>query len=326
MDKTIPATTRRKHYMGAKIMTNELTTDLQFNVDFKASEITIQNETQLAEMVDSAVSHYSTMVFTDENIPEAKKARADLNKVATLLDDQRKVVKNQYNKPLKDFEKKIKKYMSQIEDVSDEINKNIQAYEEAERQKRLEKIQTVIDEMSENYNVSMEEIEISNSWLNKTSFTAKGEPTKKIIEEIASVMTTLANEKERIENDKKIIENYTKAVGLEPYSWVGLIDSGRTASELIKEIDSAFALKKEQEEREKAKKEHDDAIAALKTETINNKTVDTETGEIITEEVPKTSRKQQEKTVTLRLTAEHQKLVALNNFIINNGIQVEVVE
>ncbi|MGH2217425.1 DUF1351 domain-containing protein, partial [Enterococcus faecalis] len=101
----------------------------------------------------------------------------------------------------KDFEKKIKKYMSQIEDVSDEINKNIQAYEEAERQKRLEKIQTVIDEMSENYNVSMEEIEISNSWLNKTSFTAKGEPTKKIIEEIASVMTTLANEKERIEND-----------------------------------------------------------------------------------------------------------------------------
>ena len=191
-------------------MTNELTTDLQFNVDFKASEITIQNETQLAEMVDSAVSHYSTMIFTDENIPEAKKARADLNKVATLLDDQRKAVKNQYNKPLKDFEKKIKKYMSQIEDVSDEINKNIQAYEEAERQKRLEKIQTVIDEMSENYNVSMEEIEISNSWLNKTSFTAKGEPTKKIIEEIASVMTTLANEKERIENDKKIIENYTK--------------------------------------------------------------------------------------------------------------------
>ena len=119
--------------------------------------------------------------------------------------------------------------------------------------------------------------------------------SQKIIEEIASVMTTLANEKERIENDKKIIENYTKAVGLEPYSWVGLIDSGRTASELIKEIDSAFALKKEQEEREKAKKEHDDAIAALKTETINNKTVDTETGEIITEEVPKTSRNNKRK-------------------------------
>ena len=101
-------------------MTNELTTALQFNVDFKASEITIQNETQLAEMVDSAVSHYSTMVLLMKTF-QKQKARADLNKVATLLDDQRKVVKNQYNKPLKDFEKN-KKYMSQIEDVSDEIN------------------------------------------------------------------------------------------------------------------------------------------------------------------------------------------------------------
>lgn len=90
MDTTIPTTTRRKHYMGAKLMTNELTTELQFNVDFKASKITIQNEAQLAEMVESAVKHYSTMIFTDENIPEAKKARADLNKVVTLLDDQRK--------------------------------------------------------------------------------------------------------------------------------------------------------------------------------------------------------------------------------------------
>ena len=64
MDTTIPATTRRKHYMGAKLMTNELTTELQFNVDFKASKITIQNEAELAEMVESAVKHYSTMIFT----------------------------------------------------------------------------------------------------------------------------------------------------------------------------------------------------------------------------------------------------------------------
>ena len=67
--------------------------------------------------------------------------------------------------------------MSQIEDVSDEINKNIQAYEEAERQKRLEKIQTVIDEMSENYNVSMEEIEISIHGLTRPLLQLK-EPTK----------------------------------------------------------------------------------------------------------------------------------------------------
>lgn len=307
-------------------MTNELTTELQFSVDFKASEITIQNEVQLASIVDSAVEHYSTMIFTDENIPDAKKARADLKKVSDLLENQRKNIKKEYSEPLKKFEDKIKKYTGKINLVRSSIDENIKSYEETERNKRNEKLQEVIDEMSENYGVDINEFEISDSWLNKTSFTAKGELTKKTIEEIATVMYSVAKEKERIKNDKLIVENYAKAVGLDSFSWVALIDKGSTAPELIKEIDSAVALKKEQEERERAKREHDEAIAALKTGTINNKTVDTATGEIITEEAPKTSKKQQEKTVTLRLTAEHQKLVALNNFIINNGIQVEVIE
>ncbi|WP_270293930.1 DUF1351 domain-containing protein [Enterococcus faecalis] len=312
--------------MGAKLMTNELTTELQFSVDFKASEITIQNEVQLASIVDSAVEHYSTMIFTDENIPDAKKARADLKKVSDLLENQRKNIKKEYSEPLKKFEEKIKKYTGKINLVRSSIDENIKSYEETERNKRNEKLQEVIAEMSENYGVDINEFGISDSWLNKTSFTAKGELTKKTIEEIATVMYSVAKEKERIKNDKLIVENYAKAVGLDSFSWVALIDKGSTAPELIKEIDSAVALKKEQEERERAKREHDEAMAALKTETINNKTVDTATGEIITEKAPKTSKKQQEKTVTLRLTAEHQKLVALNNFIINNGIQVEVIE
>ncbi|MHA2531036.1 DUF1351 domain-containing protein, partial [Enterococcus faecalis] len=44
-------------------MTNELSTNVQFKVDFKASEITIQNESQLKEMVDKAVNHYTSMIF-----------------------------------------------------------------------------------------------------------------------------------------------------------------------------------------------------------------------------------------------------------------------
>lgn len=46
-------------------------------------------------------------------------------------------------------------------------------YEEAEKQKRSKKLQKVIAEMSENYNVSIDEIEIPSSWTNKTAFTVK---------------------------------------------------------------------------------------------------------------------------------------------------------
>ena len=57
-------------------------------------------------------------------------------------------------------------------------------------------------------------------------------------------MYSVAKEKERIKNDKLIVENYAKAVGLDSFSWVALIDKGSTAPELIKEIDSAVALKR----------------------------------------------------------------------------------
>lgn len=69
-------------------MTNELTTDLQFTVDFTPSSISILNEKELKALVDQATEYYGSLTFTDDNIPEAKEARADLNKVFKLLDDQ----------------------------------------------------------------------------------------------------------------------------------------------------------------------------------------------------------------------------------------------
>ncbi|BDQ60000.1 hypothetical protein EfsSVR2332_00780 [Enterococcus faecalis] len=81
---------------------------------------------------------------------------------------------------MKSFEDKIKTYVGQIKLVSDGINESIQLYEETERSKRLEKIKDTIKEMSENYSVEVEEVGIRNNWLNKSSFTAKGEINKKL--------------------------------------------------------------------------------------------------------------------------------------------------
>lgn len=74
-------------------MTNDLSTQLEFKVDFTPSQITINNEAKLKELVDATIARYGTLVFADDNIPEAKQAKADLNKIAKLLDDQRKAVK-----------------------------------------------------------------------------------------------------------------------------------------------------------------------------------------------------------------------------------------
>ncbi|HCT4589887.1 TPA: DUF1351 domain-containing protein, partial [Enterococcus faecalis] len=62
-------------------MSNELMADLQVTVEVSPSKIIINNEKQLSAMVDETVNHYSKLIFNENNLPDAKQARADLNKV-----------------------------------------------------------------------------------------------------------------------------------------------------------------------------------------------------------------------------------------------------
>lgn len=320
---------------------NELTTDIKFNVDFKPSEITIQNEKQLESLVAATVTHYSTLVFTDDNIPEAKEAKAKLNGISKLLDDQRKEVKKKYSKPLTDFESKINGLRDRIQDVSDDINLGVSKYEEKQKQLREEKIKQIIDEMAPNYEIDIAAVEIKPAWLNKGSFTAKGELTKKVLEEIAGIMTLIAKENQRIKEDKVSVFNYAKAVGLDGDGWSAWIDKGHSLVEIMKEIDQAVKDKKAREEQEriaeeqriaqeeadrKAKEEYDQAMKELRERTVDDKVIDTETGEIIQEDTELTRQEIEDtQTYTLKVTGTHEQLSALNEFMGNEGIQVEVI-
>lgn len=311
-------------------MTNDLTTQLEFKVDFKPSEITINNETKLKELVDATISRYGSLVFTDDNIPEAKQAKADLNKVAKLLDDQRKAVKKEYSKPLKEFETKINGYTNQIKLVSEGINESISTFEESEKAKRLDRLVSTIEEISPNYGIDSSELTIHPSWLNKGNFTTKGELNKKTLEEVTFQMKQIADANKRIENDKAIIGNYAKAVGLEPESWVAQIENGLFASDLMKQIDATVVAKREREEREikeqQAQAEYEQAMKELKERQIDNNVIDQETGEIL-EDSPNIQHQEIEEfeIVELRLTGTHEQLTALNEFIIGEGIEVEVM-
>lgn len=311
-------------------MTNDLTTQLEFKVDFKPSEITINNETKLKELVDVTISRYGSLVFTDDNIPEAKQAKTDLNKVAKLLDDQRKAVKKEYSKPLKEFETKINGYTNQIKLVSEGINESISAFEESEKAKRLDKLVSTIEEISPNYGIDSSELTINPSWLNKGNFTTKGELNKKTLEEVIFQMKQIADANKRIESEKAIIGNYAKTVGLEPESWVAQIENGLFASELMKQIDATVAAKREREERElreqQAQAEYEQAMRELKESQVDSNIIDQETGEILEEsEDLQLQEIEESKTVELRLTGTHEQLTALNEFIIGKGIKVEVM-
>lgn len=303
--------------------TTELSTELQVGVSYTPSEITIQNEERLASSVEKLVALYGSYAFTDDNIPEAKTAKSSLNKVKKVLEDQRKDVKKKYNEPLKLFEDRIKSYVAKIEQVKNDIDVGIQDFEEREKTKRLKVLEITIAAMAVNYEISTEELEIDPVWLNKTNFTKKGDVNSKTVKMIADKMGFIALENRRIKGDKTTVQTFAELNGLEPYAWENLIIQGHSVNDVLDQMKEAVNQKKHHEE-EKARQavaeiEYEEAMAKLereKQQTIDNKVVNSETGELVNE-----IKAEEVLSFTLEITGTKSKLYALNQYMTEQGIE-----
>ncbi|EOH86733.1 DUF1351 domain-containing protein [Enterococcus pallens] len=307
--------------------TTELSTKLQYRVNYTPSEIVIENEEQLASIVEKLVSTYGSLVYTDDNIPEAKEAKASLNKVKKVLEDQRKDVKKKYNEPLKLFESRIKSYVEKIDLVKDEIDLGIKDFDERERLKREEILNETISAMAPNYEIAVEELEIDPSWTNKTNFTKKGEVNSKTVKAIADKMGFISLETKRIEGDKKTVQTFAELNGLEPYAWENLIAQGHGVNEVLERMKQAVEQKKLDEEekirKEIAEKEYQEAMKKMEEErhqTIEDKVIDLETGEVIEEKLEDEILK-----FTLEISGPKSKLHALNQYMTDQGIEFRKV-
>lgn len=306
---------------------SELSTELEVGVRYTPSEIIIENEDYLAKSVDNLVSLYSSFVFTDDNIPEAKAAKTSLNKVRKILDDQRKEVKKNYNEPLKSFESSIKSYVEKIDQVKNNIDVGIKDFDERERQKREEVLKTTIADMAPNYEILVEELEVDPSWANKTNFTKKGEVNSKTVKIIADKMGFIALEKRRIEGDKKTVQTFADLNGLEPYAWENLIVQGHSVNDVLERMKQASEQKKRDEEerarQSAAEKEYQEAMAKLEQEqqqTIGDKIIDQETGEVVEEIIEDEILK-----FTLEISGPKSKLYELNQYMTEQGIEFKKV-
>lgn len=242
-------------------MTNEIVVpEIKFEVAYEPSIIEIKNEEYLKQLVDEIVEKYSVLVFTEDNISEAKKTRSELNNYRKLLDDQRKAIKKEYNEPLKAFEEKIKGYVKQIDSVNDEIKDRIADYDFKQMQIRKQKIDDLIAEMLVTHELTendIQSLDIDKSLFTQTAFTKKGEPTKKTIEAIHNKLGYISLEKKRIIEAKNTVKEFAEISGLEPYAWENLIDQGFSSSDVIEKIKQAV----EQKEAEKAEQERLDGAS-----------------------------------------------------------------
>ena len=105
----------------------------------------IFNKAELAAAVKSIAERYEGLAVVNKS--EAKKDRAEINRILKQVDDARKTVKKQYEAPLKQFEADIKDVVEPLKAAGVAIDTQIKAIEESERNQRKAVLEAVYADM-----------------------------------------------------------------------------------------------------------------------------------------------------------------------------------
>lgn len=124
------------------------------------------NFEELNRQLDVQLEKYKGLTFTDDQMPEAKKTRAALNKVAKEINDRKIAVKKEFCAPYTEFEEQAKQLIRKINDVSGEIDAQVKDYEEQQRADKMKRIEAWWAENGK-HTVELEKI-WKDSWLNTT--------------------------------------------------------------------------------------------------------------------------------------------------------------
>lgn len=153
------------------------------------------NYEQIKKELEIQLKRYDGLIFEEQDIQEAKKTRADLNRLKKQVNDKKIVIKKEFLKPYTDFENKIKEIIQMIDKPCMAIDSQIKAFEE--KQKNLKK-EEIIKIYKNNVKELKETLSIQRIWQDKWLNTTY--KMKDIELEIVGII-------DRVKTDLSVIEN-----------------------------------------------------------------------------------------------------------------------
>jgi hypothetical protein len=160
------------------------------------AEISFNYEELKAELTEK-VKHYEAMIYDDTQIKEAKADRANLNRLKKALNDERIKREKEYMAPFNEFKTKINEIIAIIDKPVALIDRQVKEFEEQQKNKKAEEIQTWFDNNREELGAP-EWLRLKNigdtKWLNASA------SLKSIQEEIAAKVDTIKAHLETIQS------------------------------------------------------------------------------------------------------------------------------
>lgn len=161
------------------------------------------NKEQIAEGINAIVADYQNLAYSEDQLQEAKKDRAKLNKLKKEIEDRRKQVKKIVNLPYDLFEKEVAEVSTALTEAISGIDQQIKGFEEKEKERKKAEILSLFSEALGDLSGKVDSTKLFNaSWLNASV------SMKRVKEEIDAKVQTIRSGYEYISNladDEKVI-------------------------------------------------------------------------------------------------------------------------
>lgn len=311
------------------ISTELQTKDLEFPVNLKPAEITIGNFDEMKQQLIDYAATYKDVVITEQTFKDDKKVRAQMRALKKKINDRRITIKRDVNKPLDEFEGKVKELTTILDNVIDPIDKGIKFYDQAVKDKKRQHVNELITNLANQNEVFIDSIQFNDKWLNKTA------TDKDVTDEVNAQISKMLDDIKRRDENRELVRNYAKAVSMDAQGWLTMVDDGKSAAEVMKLMDAARerinTQKAIEADKQKKREEYEAAMAKLEAEKptveVNNKKLDPETGEILADK----SKPEKPQIETIDLTLELKNVRSaqtylLRDYLTDNGFDFTMVK
>ena len=142
------------------------------------------NFEELNRQLDIQLAKYDGLTFTESEMTQAKKVRANLNKVAKVINDRKIEVKRQFCEPYDRFAEQAKVLVGKIQTVSGKIDQQVKDFEQKQKAEKKEQIRSYWEQ------IGIPQIDLGQIWDEKwLNASARIDQVKKEIDRIKDGIT-----------------------------------------------------------------------------------------------------------------------------------------
>lgn len=281
--------------------------DLELVVSEKTLGSLTTNAIQIRDMVKSALPMYDITNYNDENIDQAKKDKAALNKAAKALNAKRLEIEKEFMKPFGEFKEVVNETVKLIGECSAKIDTVVKQNEQQYKDKKKATIKTYFDGLNVNL-LDFNKV-FKSEWLNKSA------SMKSVCSDVDAIFAKVENELSTLKGfgeDFDVLRTYYMDT-------LNIASTIQYANRLKEQRERAKAAEEARmkEETERAKQNPVNPFARISQQVTNEPPAFVEQAKVQEPELL---------TRTFTVTTTRENIIALGDFMNDNNIDFDKIE